>query len=173
MIVLSWLVTTLLAGAGVSLAGGSATGDTRALQQGANIGVFDRAPDDWEANSYIDMGTTSEGYTVFERDPGFAYYVNFEGNVTVLAQLVVLEGSVSFDELENFATNNWLPPDADMVDEFQGVLVEDNGPQMRVQLWYSDTLFEQGISRSGIVLVTYGAPSGSSGFDRVSVSIGT
>jgi hypothetical protein len=165
---------SLVKGSGVGLVADRTTPDIRALYQDTDVGVFGRGPGDWEAYDYIEKGTTSGGYTIFERqdESGFIYYVGFDGNVTVLAQLVVLDGNVDFSEMESFAMGNWLPSDAQFVDEFEGVLVDPDSLQMRAQLWYSDALFNQNISRSGNILVSYGS-SGGSGFDRVSVSIGT
>ena len=87
---------SLVKGSGVGLVADRTTPDIRALYQDTDVGVFGRGPGDWEAYDYIETGTTSGGYTIFERqdESGFIYYVGFDGNVTVLAQLVVLDGNV-------------------------------------------------------------------------------
>lgn len=174
MSVLSLLLAVLLMGGGVSLAAGPPAGGAHTLQQVANAGVFGWSAADWEANGFVEMGSTDDGYRVYEAQgqSGFAYYVGFDGNVTVLAEIVILGGAATFQDMEDFVQNTWLPPDAQVVDEFAGVLVDSDSSRMAVQIYYSDTLFQQGISRSGTILVTYGGPGGND-FDRVSVSIGT
>lgn len=166
------LVLFLTMGSG-AVAAGSQRASTQRFQT-SDLGIFGLSESDWEANGFLPQGQTSDGFVEYtlEGSDDSVYYIGFDGGVTVLLERMFVDSLKQFGSVQDFVESNYLPTDYQFLDEYTAVLVDNSGDWIVVELYYSESVYQQTGSRSGVVLVTYAGPDASS-VERVSISLGT